>query len=85
MDPEEVIQMMVHQFKKVFGPDLVRRASELGISEKEAVILASSLKKKLPSLKRNLLSLPFSQSLEKKYSLQSDPTVIYELRILMEI
>ena len=24
MDPEEVIQMMVHQFKKVFGPDLAQ-------------------------------------------------------------
>ncbi len=34
MDPEEVIQMMVHQFKKVFGPDMIHRASELGVSQR---------------------------------------------------
>jgi UPF0755 protein len=41
MDPAEVIQMMVHQFRKVFGPDFARWASELGISERDIVILAS--------------------------------------------
>jgi len=41
MDPEEVIKMMVYQFKKNFGTEQVTRASQLGWSEREAVILAS--------------------------------------------
>jgi len=81
MDPEEVIQMMVHQFKKVFGPDLVRRASELGISEKEAVILASLIEKEtsLPE-EKPLISAVFHNRLKRNIPLQSDPTVIYGIK-----
>jgi len=81
MDPEEVIQMMVHQFKKVFGPDLVQRASELGISEKEAVILGSIIEKEtsLPE-EKPLISAVFHNRLRRNIPLQSDPTVIYGIK-----
>ncbi len=81
MDPEEVIQMMIHQFKKVFGPDLVHRASELGISEKDAVILASIIEKEtsLPE-EKPLISAVFHNRLKRNIPLQSDPTVIYGIK-----
>lgn len=81
MDPEEVIQMMVHQFKKVFGPDLANRTSELGISEREVVILASLIEKETPlPEEKPLISAVFQNRLKKKIPLQSDPTVIYGIK-----
>lgn len=81
MDPEEVIRIMVHQFRKVFGPDLGQRASELGISEREVVILASVIEKETAlSEERPFISAVFHNRLKKKIPLQSDPTVIYGIR-----
>jgi len=81
MDPEEVIQIMVRQFKKVFNPDLASRASQLGISQREAVILASIIEKETPlSEEKPLISAIFHNRLKKKMPLQSDPTVIYGIK-----
>jgi len=81
MEPEEVIQMMVHQFKKVFGPDLIHRASELGISQREAVILASIIEKESSlSEEKPLISAVFHNRLKRNIPLQSDPVVIYGIK-----
>ncbi len=81
MDPEEVIRMMVHQFKKVFGPELSRRASLPGMSARDAVILASIIEKEtsLPE-EKPLVSAVFHNRLSRGMPLQSDPTVIYGIK-----
>lgn len=81
MVPEQVIQMMVHRFKKVFEPTLINRASQLGISQREAVILASIIEKETPlNEEKPLISAVFHNRLKKKIPLQSDPTVIYGIK-----
>jgi UPF0755 protein len=81
MEPEEAIRMMVHQFQKVFGAELVERASHLRIDPADAVILASIIEKEasLPD-EKPLVSAVFHNRLKKKIPLQSDPTVIYGIK-----
>lgn len=80
MEPEEVIRMMVLQFQKTFGPDLLEQASHLGIHPYEVVILASIIEKEtsLPE-EKPIISAVFHNRLKKRMPLQSDPTVIYGL------
>ncbi len=72
---------MVHQFKKIFGPEQVNRASQLGMSEREAVILASIIEKETPlPEEKPLVSAVFHNRLTRRMPLQSDPTVIYGIK-----
>jgi UPF0755 protein len=81
MDPEQVIQIMVRQFKKVFNPDLANRASLLGISQRETVILASIIEKETSlSEEKPIISAVLHNRLKKRIPLQSDPTVIYGIK-----
>ncbi|OGP96839.1 MAG: hypothetical protein A2157_03365 [Deltaproteobacteria bacterium RBG_16_47_11] len=81
MDPEEVIKVMVNQFKKIFRPELANRASQLGMSEREIVTLASIIEKETPlSQEKPFISAVFHNRLTQKMPLQSDPTVIYGIK-----
>jgi len=81
MAPEEVIQLMVLRFKKVFGPQLITMSFQSGISQKDAVILASIIEKETSlSEEKSLISAVFHNRLKKKIPLQSDPTVIYGIK-----
>jgi UPF0755 protein len=81
MNSEEIIQMMVQQFKKVFNDDWIRRASQLDMSLREVVTLASIIEKEasLPE-EKPFISAVFHNRLKKKIPLQSDPTVIYGIK-----
>jgi UPF0755 protein len=81
MNSEEIIQTMVQQFKKVFNHDWIRRASQLGMSLREVVTLASIIEKEtsLPE-EKPFISAVFHNRLKKKIPLQSDPTVIYGIK-----
>jgi len=76
--PEEVIQTMVGKFRRVYGPDFVRRAAELGMTDREVVTLASIIEKEtgVPD-ERPLISAVFHNRLKRGIPLCSDPTVIY--------
>lgn len=81
MNSEEIIQMMVQQFKKVFNNEWIRRASQLGMSQGEVVILASIIEKETSLLQEKpFISAVFHNRLKKKIPLQSDPTVIYGIK-----
>jgi UPF0755 protein len=81
MNSEEIIQMMAQQFKKVFSHDWIRRASQLGMSLREVVTLASIIEKEASlAEEKPLISAVFHNRLKKKIPLQSDPTVIYGIK-----
>ena len=81
MNSEEVIAMMVREFRRVFNPDLLSRASQLGMSERDTVVLASIIEKETSfAEEKPLISAVFHNRLKKKIPLQSDPTVIYGIR-----
>ena len=79
--PQEVIRAMVENFKRNYIPDFFRRASELGLTDREVVILASIIEKEtgLPA-ERPLVSAVFHNRLKRGIPLCSDPTVIYGIK-----
>ncbi len=76
--PEEVITAMVRNFRRVYKPEFSLRAAEVGLTDKEVIILASIIEKEtgLPE-ERPLISAVFHNRLKKGMPLCSDPTVIY--------
>jgi UPF0755 protein len=78
--PEEILKTMVAKFHQVFTPEVKARASELNMSRHEVVTLASIIEKETGQEdERPLIAAVFQNRLKKKYPLQSDPTVIYDI------
>jgi UPF0755 protein len=79
--PQEVIKTMVGKFKRVYTPDFSQRAAELGMTDREVVVLASIIEKEtgLPD-ERTLISAVFHNRLKRGIPLASDPTVIYGIK-----
>ncbi len=75
---KQLIEKMVSTFKTVFTPKWQARASELGFTPHEIVILASIIEKETGTAsERPLIASVFHNRLKKNMRLQSDPTVIY--------
>jgi len=76
--PELILKTMVERFHEVSGAGFARRAAELGLSEHQAVTLASLVEEEtaVPD-ERRLVAAVFVNRLRKGMPLQSDPTVLY--------
>ena len=77
---EPVIRQMVARFKTIYA-SLGERAEELGLSQKDVVILASMIEKEArDDQERRLISAVFHNRLHRGMALQSDPTAVYDLQ-----
>jgi UPF0755 protein len=69
---------MIQHFRDVFGAELGRRAAALGLTEHQAVTLASLVEEETGRAdERRLVAAVFLNRLKRGMLLQSDPTVLY--------
>jgi UPF0755 protein len=77
-DPSAVIQFFLRRFREVYTPEMAQKTRSLGLSEREALTIASIVERETSDPReRPLVSAVVHNRLKKKIRLQSDPTVIY--------
>ncbi len=81
MDPEDAIGMMINRMREKYSDEMRARASELGLSEREVLTLASIIEKEAETdEERPLISAVFHNRLKKRMPLQADPTAVYGIK-----
>ena len=85
MKPEDAIGMMIKKMREKFSPGLMKRASEIGFSEREALTLASIIEKEAAvDVERPIISGVYHNRLRQNIRLQADPTSIYGVKSFKE-
>ena len=81
--PEDLIKAMVERFYEVFTPEMVTRASQLGLSIHQVVTLASMIEEeaRVPDERPRVASV-FMNRLNRNMPLASDPTFIYAAKLV---
>lgn len=81
LDLKEVIGLMVERLREKFDDEMLSRAFELGMSEREVLTLASIIEKEaMKDEERSIISAVYHNRLKKKMPLQADPTSIYGIK-----
>lgn len=77
----QIVDRMVNQFRRNFTPEMREKARALGLTTRQAVILASIIEKE-SALKqeRPIIASVYLNRLKKGMRLQADPTVMYALK-----
>jgi len=79
--PEEILEIMVRQFRRKAPPDAEKRAREAGLSLHEVVTIASIIEKETGvEEEKPLVSAVIRRRLALGMPLQMDPTVIYGVK-----
>ncbi len=79
--PRMILETMIAQYRQTFTAGHKKRASELGLTEYETLILASIIEKETgASEDRPKIAAVFHNRLKRRMRLDSDPTVIYGLK-----
>jgi UPF0755 protein len=78
---QKIISTLVSQFKDVFSEGWKKRASEIEMTPREVVILASLIEKEtFLSEEKKVVSAVFHNRLRIRMKLDCDPTIIYALK-----
>lgn len=81
LEIKEILTLMVERLREKFSDEMLMRAFEIGMSEREILTLASIIEKEaVEDEERPIISAVYHNRLKKNMPLQADPTSIYGVK-----